>query len=269
MNDIKGCGFMISMIWAFSSMVVLLLIITFLPLGLTNKGKVFLVLTSFLLALGGLAAVVSFPLWKTALMLVVLIFFTAYFLDKKMGSFLYKASYDYKEERTKEIINPYINSKLAKEKEDSSYKLNELDKASVLDIVNENFISAPQEYKQNLDNEDKLLVEDISFLLERTEGNDEGVQIKGVEETETGYLSEIESLLNDGFDESENHSKNELLRELDDLLPLKKVREEDLKELSIFDDLETLMSSETDFFISEKEVAVGKEDTEEKKKVSV
>ncbi|MDR6122188.1 hypothetical protein QFZ87_001785 [Bacillus sp. SLBN-46] len=259
---------MISMIWAFCSMVILLLIITFLPLGLTNKGKVFLVLTSFLLALGGLAAVVSFPLWKTALLLVVLIFFTAYFLDKKMGSFLYKESPEYKEERTKEIINPYINSKLAKEKEDASFKLHELDKASVLDNVNENFIYAPQEYKQNLDNEDKLFVEDISFLLERTEGNDEVDQIKEVEETETGYLSEIESLLNEGFDESENHSKSELLGKLDDLLPLKEVREEDSKELSIFNDLETLISSESDLFISEK-VAVGKVDTEEKKKVSV
>lgn len=222
MNDIRGCGFMISMIWALSSMVVLLLIITFLPLGLTNKGKFFLVLTSFLLALGGLAAVVSFPLWETALMLVLLIFFTAYFLDKKMGFFLYKASPDSKEERH----DHNFNSKLAKEKKDFSFKL---ENTSVLDIVNENFISAPQEFKQNFDNEDKLVDEDISFLLERTVGNDKFVQNVRVVETETGYLSEIESLLHEEV-ESENHTKSELLGELDDLLPLKEVREEEEEE---------------------------------------
>src|SRR4051794_4734269 len=79
-----------TIIWAIGSMVVLLLIISFLPLGYTFKGKFFVVVASFILSLGGLAAVSTFPLWQTALLLLALIFFVAYFMNNRMGTLLFR-----------------------------------------------------------------------------------------------------------------------------------------------------------------------------------
>jgi hypothetical protein len=76
--------------YAFGSMIVLMLIISFLRLGLTLKGKFIIVFTSFVLALGGAATIASFPLWQTSLMLIVLIFFAAYFMDSRLGPVFYK-----------------------------------------------------------------------------------------------------------------------------------------------------------------------------------
>lgn len=76
--------------WAFGSMLIVILIISLLPIGITNAGKAAIAAIGLLFAFGGLAAVASFSLWQTFLLLTILVLFTAYILDSRLNHLLYK-----------------------------------------------------------------------------------------------------------------------------------------------------------------------------------
>lgn len=84
--------------WAFGSMIILILFSTFLPLGFTLKGKAIIILASFVLGIGGLGANSSFPFWETSLMITVLIFLTAYFMNRYIGTAMFKEIPSFEEE---------------------------------------------------------------------------------------------------------------------------------------------------------------------------
>lgn len=79
-----------TIIWAFGSKAVLMLIILILPIGLSFKGKILVVGVSFVLALAGLAATTTFPIWATFILLLILALLTSYFMDQRIGKLLYK-----------------------------------------------------------------------------------------------------------------------------------------------------------------------------------
>lgn len=106
-------------IWAFCSMLVLMLIISFLPLGFTFKGKLLISIIGFVLALGGLAAVTTFPMWQTAMMIAVLIFFSAYFMDRRVGFVLYRDSLLQEDELEDELELPISHNQLLVAKENN------------------------------------------------------------------------------------------------------------------------------------------------------
>ncbi|PLR75498.1 hypothetical protein CU633_20805 [Bacillus sp. V3-13] len=60
------------------SLVILIPVIYFLPFGLTNKGKMTMILSAYLLALFGKSLNRVFELWQTALVLVLMIAIFAY-----------------------------------------------------------------------------------------------------------------------------------------------------------------------------------------------
>jgi hypothetical protein len=90
----------------------LLLILYFLPLGLSIKGKALIVLAGLVLALAGLGALTTFSLLLTGLMLVVLVFFTAYMMDSKIGALLYIENFS--EDLDPEIEMPDKDAQLLK-----------------------------------------------------------------------------------------------------------------------------------------------------------
>lgn len=92
-----------SIIWAFGSMIVLLGIISFLPIGLTVKGKMIVCIAGFVLSIGGLAATSTFPLWSIFLMLLVITFLTAYLLDSRMRKVIYFEKGSFKEESFQDL----------------------------------------------------------------------------------------------------------------------------------------------------------------------
>lgn len=209
-------------------MFVFFLIIAFLPLGLTIKGKFLLSFVCFLFALGGLASVVSFPLWQTVLMLGVLIILAAYFLVTRLGTLLLKQTPSFQKEWSKEIINPFSNSKFVFEQGDTSLDLTDLSQS---ESSFEDNLTPPVLSIQPLDNEQEvekiesyLLEEDISIFLEK-ESESEVVELRE-EEPEVGYLSEIESLIDEEIVEKEEKINRDWLEELDDLLPLDEVAAE-------------------------------------------
>lgn len=207
-------------------MLVYLVVLAILPLGLTIKGKLLISVSSFLFALGGLTSVLSFPLWQTGLMMVTLIFFTAYFIDKRMGTVMFKKYTNvFQEEWKEEYINPLSNSNYDFEQGDTSLELNELlqtDESSFVNLTPQVLTSRSQVIEQEDGrNENNLLDEDISFLLER-ETETEVVE-QHEEEPEVGYLSEIQSLIDEEIVEKGEQINRDWLEELDDLLPLDEV----------------------------------------------
>ena len=183
-----------TIIWAISSMVTLMLIISFLPLGYTLKGKFFIVFVSFILSLGGLAAASTFPMWQTAIMLFGLIFFTSYFMNNRMGPLTSNESPKF-EDALEAIDDQKVESpredKLLKNDEvialpDSSYITFEKDSvsessSSPLSAIKE--LQAPE-----------TVDEDVSFLLERNARVEVIDQIYD-KKLDNDYLSDIESLL--------------------------------------------------------------------------
>lgn len=71
------------------SLIILVPIIYFLPIGLTKKGKGILIAVAFIIANLGLLAKNSFPLWQAALILLLMVMLTVYILDKRLGNLLF------------------------------------------------------------------------------------------------------------------------------------------------------------------------------------
>ncbi|NHC39507.1 hypothetical protein G6549_05980 [Bacillus sp. MM2020_1] len=238
--------------WALGSMFVLMLIISFLQLGLTFKGKLILVIISFVLALGGVAAVASFPLWETALLMGILIFFIAYFMDNRIGQLLYPVNEEEYIVDRMDMVKDFDLVQLSDELPtilDSS--LVNLEKVSEIEVKKpESLRDKEKELVENMD----ILDDDISFLLERNPENDVETQIKE-SEPEIEYLSDLESLL--AFEEEKTEFVADLLEEIPNLTA-KVVQPKITGQVEIEE--ETIDDSLFDFLLAPKEVASGKED---------
>ncbi|WHY76355.1 hypothetical protein QNH20_19845 [Neobacillus sp. WH10] len=249
-----------TMIWAIGSMVALMLIISFLPLGYTLKGKFFVVIASFMLSLGGLAAASTFPLWQTALMLFGLIFFTAYFMNNRMGTLIYQEN-----SVAEEVFDEGVHYYNSENREDNN--LVEIDEELALlasstinlekDTASERSLSPIMSNIEEIVNDKPEIVdEDITFLLER---NTEIEVNEELEETnlENRYLSEIESLLEIEIEKAEA-VEDDMLEELHDL-PAISFEEKEHDQIVVTDE-ESLDDTIFDFLLTKKEIAVDRED---------
>lgn len=255
-----------TIIWAIGTMFVLTLLISFLPLGYTLKGKLLLVLTSFILSLGALAAVSIFPLWQTSLMLLALIFFVAYFMNNRMGTLLFNNDSVFEDEFVEITETPENVYKIESLRDVNLMDNNEdlvlpvssdinLETAPVITVIEEKIIEGVSEMND----------EDISFLLERNTDEDVIVPIED-HKLENGYLSEIESLLE--VESAKDHK--DLPEEIHNQSPIV------LKDIDIDkqeEKHEPLDDSFFDFLLAQKEVAAERDDIleviEHKEKVSL
>jgi hypothetical protein len=199
-----------TLIWAIGSMFVLLLIIYLLPLGFSKKGKLAIVLTGFALALTGLAAVTAIPLWETALLLAVLIFFIAYFMDSRLANSIYLEKKSVIDEFEIETETSVLNSPIVK---NDIYIDNSTNDLQLPPIVNVDGKTEQPLFELKVDEVTENKEEDISFLL------DSGVEalIAENEQLESdvfGDLSNIEIILDEPSDSEEETSENNWLDEL-------------------------------------------------------
>lgn len=214
---------MLTVIWVFGSMLLILLIHFLLPLGYTKKGKIIVVILSGLLAMGGLAATSAFPLWQTFLVLLVLSFFAAYIVDSRLGKVMYLTKEQFIDEIDFEDSETSFNVSKQTEKPLDI----ELMDLSELEITASSSTSKRDENTASADS----LEEDISFLQERDLEGNSGVLIED-EVLEVGYLSDIESLLEASSNEKVDlqDDKLESLDEdnwLDELAELTVIKEEE------------------------------------------
>nr|WP_263325549.1 hypothetical protein [Neobacillus sp. Marseille-Q6967] len=206
---------MLSIIWAFGAMLVLMLIIFVLPLSYTKKGKTVVVLAGFLLALGGLAAAATFPLWQTSLMILALSFFAAYFLDNRLAKVLYTVKNEVS------VVDEF-------EDFDSSLVENKTDDLEFMNLADVEIAATSVNTTDTTMNDDDLpLVKPIvsrSVELEKDK-NDEGILDDS--ELAAGYLADIESLLED------SHEETVELEQLS-VLNLETIEKDDYEDLELF-----------------------------------
>ncbi|MGF6948240.1 hypothetical protein QF028_000745 [Neobacillus sp. B4I6] len=260
-------------LWAISSMIVLMLIISFLPLGYSFKGKFLLVLTSFILSLGGLAAISILPLWEIALMLFALIFFAAYFMNKRIGTLIFNEnsvvgeafdeefeSYKpvYKIESLKDVNLVKIDEELALP---ISSNIN-IEKDAVSELIPSPVMSGIEEKTAN---ESETIGEDLSFFLERNTEVEEYEQNKD-KNKENDYVLDIESLL----EIEEKMVQEDLLEEIHELSPIKVEKKFPVQ---LDEEEEPIDDSLFDFLLAQKEIASERDDIldeiEPKEKVSL
>ncbi|MBV7505997.1 hypothetical protein KW850_12090 [Bacillus sp. sid0103] len=191
-----------TLIWAFGAMLVLILIIAFLPIGFTFRGKFFVVSAGFVLALGGLAAVPFFPLWQTSLIVLLLVLVAAYIMDSRFGAVMYNKvldSFDIEFDEESKTFVP--DNRIEKSMELDLLDLDQGETASQsLMNLNANEVISIQVQPQNVDENEQtygIEIEDISFFDDLIEDEIKEKNEKNMVDTdsEAGNLSDIESLL--------------------------------------------------------------------------
>lgn len=253
---------MLTVFWVLGSMLLMLLIHFLLPLGYTTKGKFVVVVSSGLLALGGLAATTVVPVWQTLVILLLLSFLAAYFMDSRLGKVMNMSKEQFIEEEDIEHSDSPINL------------TNQTQKTSDIELIDlaELEITAPTSVIKIDENTipDDSLDEDISFLEDRKINNATEEKFEN-DELEVSYLSDLESLLEEGTEE-----KVELPEE-----KVKSIDEDgwldELAELTIDKNEDKIMTEEStlrDFELEElfayKEVAAAKtSDKDESKPLKI
>jgi hypothetical protein len=191
------------LLWAFCSMLIVLLVFYFLPLGLTKKGKVILVISSFILALGGIAATASFSFVLSLLILVLLILFVTYLLDQRLGRWLYSKEESFGEHETEDIfLETPLQTAASLEMIHQQKNDAVLEPLTLLKDKKEKNTSVEAKEESEKDIPMETGDEDISFLLNRSVSLEKETSKKQQEQRdeEFDYLSEIEELLNDDLD---------------------------------------------------------------------
>jgi hypothetical protein len=280
-----------TLILAAGALLIIFLITLALPLGFTMKGKVLISLVSFILALGGIAAVTVVELWQAGLMLLALVLISAYFIDKKLNAMMYQKtmSFDDEDEEELEVDPPSINGLPVREEEEllipvkKSKQEDELPdlkvtpasipvdieaEIGVLHVQEDQLVASniPSEEltidslsdiesllaKELIESTDTSLAEvavtieeeDISFLFEREteQTTNDGPEILT---PETGYLSDIESLLELESEEVAASTDDANEKDKDEDLPQLEVGTNPLDE-SIFDFLNKSKEADSD-----------------------
>lgn len=250
--------------WAFGAMLVSMLVISFLTLGYTFKGKALVTITGFILALGGLETRSTVPLEVTFLLLLVLSLFAAYFMNSRLGT----------------VINREVALPMDMDDQDlfssNNQKGNNVE-LEMLDLSEIEVASHPNSLANRVDTEyfdDSLPVkasltlaknnilensdEDISFLQVRDDSLDTIEEVENDQLVGDGYLSEIENMLLEDSNKELESEKDGWLDELEELEPLEFNKKQD-NDISQFDELEL------ELLMAEKEVAADLEEIKEPK----
>ncbi|MEH7249917.1 hypothetical protein V7114_24430 [Neobacillus niacini] len=201
-----------TIIWAFGSMLLLLLIISFLPLGFNLRGKFIVIFSAFTIAMAGLAAVNVFPILQTLLILLVLTFIGAYILDSRLGKVIYQEFLVDEEEMTEEIKLPFSKQQSEKKSEFDLLELEEIKAVTPSAIkISANFSPSEPETIPSIDENLEIL-----FLQDNKTDQIEFEETSEIEITD-GYLADIENLLLEETEVEVESMEDDWLSELADL----------------------------------------------------
>lgn len=199
-------------VMAVISLIILVPIIYFLPLGLSNKGKGSIILVAFAFANLGLLAKNTFPLLHTGLIILFLAIITVYILEKRFSKLLFIESVS--EEKLSDLSSnvsdePIINNQ-TDEINSERIELRHFDEVE-LRLDNQSFepeiqaiamIEGNKKIKLEVDSSsssrDKMeeLVDEVSFLLEREEIEEVTTSsLQGEDVQLENYISSIEELI--------------------------------------------------------------------------
>ncbi|WP_286229287.1 hypothetical protein [Neobacillus mesonae] len=233
---------MVTFIWAFCSMIVLMLIFYFLRIGYSLKAKAILVSISFLLSLGGLTVVAIIPLWQTALLLLLLSISAAYFMNSRMGALFIQQKSAFEEVADKELD---LQEQIDSLENQNSINLVKIDEQPLIpNLISGDMNQISNNMEDTQGNELDIVVEEISLISEK----ETELEIK--DRTENTSLQENESIT---VGELTTNAMDELLDDIASVGIQKVTNITDKQEESLDDSL-------FDFLLAEKEVAAHKEE---------
>ncbi|OIK14352.1 hypothetical protein [Bacillus sp. MUM 13] len=198
-----------NIVFALLSLILLIPVIIFLPIGINWKGKAAVTVSALFISLVGLAATSVFPLWESLLISLLLFLCVIYMIGKRSESFLTAADdtddkYYYAEEEPKSAITK-MNDVFVIESEKPAFrdKGPEQDRAELPEeLLAELEYAAAKDIDSAEGIEEKEIEEDSSFLEQRELLWDDLEVTEEVQEPETAVnLSEIEMMLEDGDSE--------------------------------------------------------------------
>lgn len=217
------------------SLIILVPIIYFLPLGLSKKGKGLVILIAFLFANLGMLAKSIFHIWQTALILLLLTILTVYILDKRLNKQMFLNSALEKED---EFLLEDLEAKSSVDNRistESQPELGTMPASGIVHVIEEPTIVPSEEsieieelpfelnlVKEDLETDelevsiptdlDMELEDETSFLNNREELLEETSlpPVKQDDIVVNGYMSDIEKLL-ESEDLEEDSNFEELL----------------------------------------------------------
>ncbi|MED3571440.1 hypothetical protein [Cytobacillus praedii] len=207
------------------SLVILVPIIYFLPLGLSARGKILVTFVSFFLAIIGLLAQLSFPLWQTSLVLLVLVFLSSIVIDSRLRKIIYPLSEKKNFHSHDEITQDLIESEKGLDNELSALQnANTVSSSKPLNL--NKIIASPSEMKIDDDREEvfvdeftpkaemEFLEKQLSFEKDNISEEINLLENSGEEiEEDILFLHNREALLEDSLNDDHYHyqKKEEVL----------------------------------------------------------
>ncbi|MFE8696893.1 hypothetical protein ACFYKT_11165 [Cytobacillus sp. FJAT-53684] len=246
---------------AFASLILVVPLVYFLPLGLTKKGKLLIIAVSFLLALIGLSGNAIFDWWQSVLLIFSLVVLSSYLLDKKMKHLILIDQ----EEGTKSSFDTPAHL------EDLPDNVHMLDGIGQIDFEDEKIediagVGEEEQIKEEIDNDELFVIDEYEKIIESSvdphanleieeeiieplfnKNNDVEVDDK-IEEIESivelGYMSELEKLILDSSEESlPSINESEVEEEQNKLISInleKEANEHDDEFLEILSEFESV-----------------------------
>lgn len=235
---------MILYILALFSLILVIPILFLLPIGLSKRGKLIIIGFGFFISLLGIMSRSLFPIWQSALIMLLFLIISTYFIMRKGATILF--SKEEEEEidapsnslfEDSAVVEPKVVTFLSKLEEDENEMV-------ITELVPQVSGEVESESKEELELESLDLDVDLELLEKTTQVLEEEEllharvdreesyyleQEKEIEATNIGYMAEIEKML-----EQDSFSGEEV--EL----------AEKVSPLPIFDDIEVAVSSERD-----------------------
>lgn len=212
------------------SLIVLIPIIYFLPIGLTKKGKALVILAAFIFANLGILAKNSIPLWQTGLLIVLLTFLTVFIIDRRFNKYMFSSGLG----ENKEIPEMALESLV---EQDSFVDITEVEAKEGISLEKLNGVERkPKSIESEivpLVQEEESEIEELSFDLNEPEQQEEIVeaapQIEEEDfELDVTFLEDRDSLVEDlevSYDNEESLSEG-YMSEIEQLLENEEMEEE-------------------------------------------
>ena len=205
---------MLSFLWAFGSALILLLILTFLRIGLSFVGKLSVALTGFVAALAGLTTVNTLPLWQTGLILLLLALVVTYVMDTRFGNVIYSKKMKLYDEEEFEYAESSPTLEKPAELELLDVNIETVELPILTDIEEKQVYIAQEQPKPKL----------AEFNFELESGELLTLETEQVAETEItedvvpeeGYLADIENLLHEESAEITSTADEDWLEDVND-----------------------------------------------------
>ncbi|MFD2446232.1 hypothetical protein ACFSO7_19920 [Bacillus sp. CGMCC 1.16607] len=210
-------------LFAVLSIFLLLPLVMFINIGISKKGKLLIILLSFIISALGLLSLISYPLWQSAAIMLLLILVTTYLMNERYEKFLFELNT--KEENNHHIFTKEIE-KIVILEEEELYTEDELfeDQNQAIFVTEEVAVTVEEELSTIHDevalivsNELSTSYEEFTNTEEKLSSILEEMKVKKIDEFTTNSVEVV------NLDEMKEEKLQFLNKPSDEILEMKKI----------------------------------------------